>query len=105
MNRGPAGGTYGRHRHPGRNDMTTFGIAIPQRVEHGRFDAASLQAFLRRAEELGFESGWTLEGVIGDAPDVGPLETLAFAAACTSRMRLRWRGLGRPLDTPRHLGQ
>ena len=34
--------------------MTSFGIAIPQTVEQGRFDGPAVQAHLRRAEELGF---------------------------------------------------
>ena len=37
--------------------MTSFGIAIPQTVEQGRFDGPAVQAHLRRAEELGFASG------------------------------------------------
>ena len=35
--------------------MTSFGIAIPQTVEAGRFDGAAVQALLRRAEALGFD--------------------------------------------------
>ena len=68
--------------------MTSFGIAIPQTVEAGGFDGPALQAFLGRAEELGFESAWTQEQVIGDYPGLGSLELLAYAAACTTRMRL-----------------
>ena len=35
--------------------MTTFAISIPQTVEHGVFDRSGVEAFLRRAEELGFD--------------------------------------------------
>jgi probable F420-dependent oxidoreductase len=83
--------------------MTSFGIAIPQTVEDGRFDGAAAQAFLRRAEELGFESGWTQEQVLGDFPDLAPMETMAYAAACTSRLRLGCAVLVSPLHSPAHL--
>ena len=68
--------------------MTAFGIAIPQTVEAGGFDGPAVQAFLARAEALGFDSAWTQEQVFGTRPDVAPLEALAYAAACTDRMRL-----------------
>lgn len=64
-----------------------FSISIPQLDSNG-FDAAGIRSYLARAEELGFEGGWTLEQVIGQAPLLAPLELLAFAAACTERLRL-----------------
>jgi alkanesulfonate monooxygenase SsuD/methylene tetrahydromethanopterin reductase-like flavin-dependent oxidoreductase (luciferase family) len=64
-----------------------YSIAIPQ-LNPGEFDADGLRAYLARAEQLGFEGGWVLEQVIGDAPLLSPLELLAYAAACTQRLRL-----------------
>lgn len=64
-----------------------FAIAIPQ-FDYDRFDGEGLRAYLRRAEELGFEGGWVLEQVIGEAPLLAPLELLAYCAACTERLRL-----------------
>ena len=64
-----------------------FSIAIPQ-LDNDSFDAAGLRAYLARAEELGFEGGWVLEQIIGDAPLLAPLELLAYCAACTQRLRL-----------------
>jgi alkanesulfonate monooxygenase SsuD/methylene tetrahydromethanopterin reductase-like flavin-dependent oxidoreductase (luciferase family) len=64
-----------------------FSISIPQLAIHG-FDAEGTRGFLQRAEELGFEGGWTLEQVIGEAPLIAPLELLAWAASCTTRLRL-----------------
>ena len=64
-----------------------FSISIPQRDADG-FDASGVQSYLARAEELGFEGGWALEQTIGPAPLIAPLELLAYAAACTSRLRL-----------------
>jgi probable F420-dependent oxidoreductase len=64
-----------------------FSIAIPQLDPDG-FDAAGVRAYLARAEELGFEGGWTIEQTIGASPLIAPLEMLAYAAACTTRLRL-----------------
>ena len=61
-----------------------FSIAIPQLAING-FDAAGTRSFLERAEELGFEGGWTLEQTIGEAPLIAPMELLAYAAACSSK--------------------
>ncbi|WP_156687254.1 LLM class flavin-dependent oxidoreductase [Mycobacterium sp. Marseille-P9652] len=65
-------------------------IAIPQFDDDrtGGFDAAGLRAFLARAEELGFEGGWVLEQILGEAPLLAPLELLAWCAAGTERLRL-----------------
>lgn len=62
-------------------------IAIPQ-LDQGSFDAPALRAYLARAEELGFEGGWVMEQTIGPTPLLAPLELLAYAAACTERLRL-----------------
>ncbi|TSE02016.1 LLM class flavin-dependent oxidoreductase [Skermania sp. ID1734] len=62
-------------------------ISIPQQVPDG-FDAAGVRSYLARAEELGFEGGWVMEQVIGPTPTIAPLELLAYAAACTQRLRL-----------------
>ncbi|HET6736689.1 LLM class flavin-dependent oxidoreductase [Mycobacterium sp.] len=64
-----------------------FSISIPQRDTDG-FDATAMKSYLARAEELGFEGGWTLEQAIGPAPLIAPMELLAYAAACTTRLRL-----------------
>ena len=85
--------------------MTTFGIAIPQTIEHGSFDGAAVRAFVQRAEELGFHSAWTQEQVLGPYPDLAPLEALAYVAACTSRMRLGCAVLVSSLHSPVHLAK
>jgi alkanesulfonate monooxygenase SsuD/methylene tetrahydromethanopterin reductase-like flavin-dependent oxidoreductase (luciferase family) len=64
-----------------------WSISIPQ-LDTDRFDAAGVQDYLRRAEDLGFEGGWVLEQAVGPTPLIAPLEMLAYAAACTERMRL-----------------
>ncbi len=72
--------------HPYRKGVR-YAIAIPQFDSDG-FDADGLRSYLARAEYLGFEGGWVLEQIIGDAPLLAPLELLAYAAACTQRLRL-----------------
>jgi probable F420-dependent oxidoreductase len=64
-----------------------FSISIPQLDTDG-LDTDGLKDYLVRAEELGFEGGWVLEFVIGEPPLIAPLEMLAYAAACTERLRL-----------------
>jgi probable F420-dependent oxidoreductase len=68
-------------------DRVRFSISIHQ-LDSAGFDAAGMRDYLVRAEELGFEAGWVLEQVIGPAPLLAPLELLAYAAACTERLRL-----------------
>jgi alkanesulfonate monooxygenase SsuD/methylene tetrahydromethanopterin reductase-like flavin-dependent oxidoreductase (luciferase family) len=64
-----------------------FCISIHQLDSTG-FDATGQRDYLSRAEELGFDGGWVLEQIVGEAPLLAPLELLAYAAACTERLRL-----------------
>jgi probable F420-dependent oxidoreductase len=82
-----------------------FAISIPQFAADGTFDPARFRAYLRRAEELGFHSGWTGEQVLGSMPHLGPVETLSYAAACTERLRLGCAVFVTPLHSPLHLAK
>jgi alkanesulfonate monooxygenase SsuD/methylene tetrahydromethanopterin reductase-like flavin-dependent oxidoreductase (luciferase family) len=62
-------------------------ISIPQ-LDAGIFDAPGVKAYLALAEQLGFQAGWVMEQSIGSTPLIAPLEMLAYAAACTDRLRL-----------------
>lgn len=64
-----------------------YSISIPQLDVDG-FDSEGLRSYLTRAEELGFEGGWTIEQVVGPTPMIAPMEMLAWAAACTTTLRL-----------------
>ncbi|TWP33882.1 LLM class flavin-dependent oxidoreductase [Leekyejoonella antrihumi] len=64
-----------------------WSISIPQ-LGVDSFDADGVQAYLARVEELGFEGGWVMEQAVGQTPFIAPLELLAYAAACTTRIRL-----------------
>jgi alkanesulfonate monooxygenase SsuD/methylene tetrahydromethanopterin reductase-like flavin-dependent oxidoreductase (luciferase family) len=82
-----------------------FSICIPQFVEDGSFDPAALRGYLARAEALGFEGAWVQEQVLGSMPNMGSLETLAFATACTERLRLGCAVLITTLHSPVHLAK
>jgi probable F420-dependent oxidoreductase len=83
-----------------------FAISIPQYARDSRFDDDAFRAHLRRVEELGlFESGWVQEQVVGAAGSLAPLETLAYAAACTEKLRLGCAVFVLPLHNPLHLAK
>jgi probable F420-dependent oxidoreductase len=82
-----------------------FAISIPQHAADGSFDPAALRGYLARAEELGFDSGWTQEHVLGTMPYLGPVETLTYAAACTERLRLGCAVFITTLHSPVHLAK
>jgi probable F420-dependent oxidoreductase len=81
-----------------------FAISIPQDASTG-FDPHSLRTFLTRAEELGFESAWTQEQVLGTAPRLGPIEVMSYAAACSERIRLGCSVFVTPLHNPLQLAK
>ncbi|TWF76554.1 putative F420-dependent oxidoreductase [Pseudonocardia hierapolitana] len=82
-----------------------FGIGIPQFFADGEFDFAAFRTFLRRAEELGFESGWTQEQVLGPSSQLSALETMTYAAACTERLRVGCAVFVTTLHSPVHLAK
>jgi alkanesulfonate monooxygenase SsuD/methylene tetrahydromethanopterin reductase-like flavin-dependent oxidoreductase (luciferase family) len=73
--------------HHAYGGLVRFSISIPQRDPDG-FDESGFKSYLARAEQLGFEGGWTLEQVIGPSPFIAPMELLAYAAGCTTTLRL-----------------
>lgn len=82
-----------------------FSIAIPQFVADGTFDPAAFRRYLARAEELGFEGAWVQEQVLGTMPNLGSIEALSYAAACTERIRLGCAVFVSPLHSPVHLAK
>jgi probable F420-dependent oxidoreductase len=82
-----------------------FAISIPQFYSDGEFDPAAFRTHLTRAEELGFDSAWTQEQVLGSHPLIGPIETMTYAAACTERLRLGCAVFVSTLHNPVHLAK
>jgi len=82
-----------------------FAIAIPQFYPDGEFDPAAFRAYLARAEELGFDSAWVQEQMLGSWSQLGPIETMTYAAACTQRLRLGCVVFVSTLYSPVHLAK
>jgi probable F420-dependent oxidoreductase len=82
-----------------------YAISIPQFVSDGAFDPAGFRTYMARAEALGFESAWTQEQVLSTKPNVGPIEAMTYAAACTERIRLGCVVFVTPLHSPVHLAK
>jgi probable F420-dependent oxidoreductase len=82
-----------------------FAIAIPQFFADGEFDPAAFRAYLARAEELGFDSAWTQEQLLGSWNQLAPIETMTYAAACTQRLRLGCVVFVSTLYSPVHLAK
>ena len=82
-----------------------FAIAIPQFYADGEFDPEAFRAYFARAEELGFHSAWTQEQGLGAAPQLGPVEAMTYAAACTQRLRLGCVVFVSTLHSPVHLAK
>ena len=81
-------------------------ISIPQYARDSIFDEAAFRSHLGRVEELEvFESGWVQEQVIGGAAVLASLQTLTYAAACTTRLRLGCAVFILPLHNPLHLAK
>jgi alkanesulfonate monooxygenase SsuD/methylene tetrahydromethanopterin reductase-like flavin-dependent oxidoreductase (luciferase family) len=82
-----------------------FAISIPQFYADGEFDPAVFRAYLTRVEQLGFDSAWTQEQTLGSKPQLGPIETMTYAAACTERLRLGCVVFVSTLHSPVHLAK
>jgi probable F420-dependent oxidoreductase len=82
-----------------------FAISIPQFYGDGEFDPAAFRDYLGRVEQLGFESAWVQENVLTQSPQLGPIEVMTFAAACTQRIRLGCVVFVTTLHSPPHLAK
>jgi len=82
-----------------------YAIPLPQHVPDGSFRPIELRDYLQRAEELGFESAWTTEQVLGRIPHPGALEMITYAAAVTERLRLGCSVFVTSLHSPVHLAK
>jgi probable F420-dependent oxidoreductase len=85
--------------------LMRLAIAIPQFYSDGEFDPAAFQAYLTRAEELGFDSAWTQEQLLGSWNQFAPIEVMTYAAACTERLRLGCVVFVSTLYSPVHLAK
>ena len=65
-----------------------FGFGLPQVSPTEPVDVEPIGRVARRAEELGFQSLWTLDQVLGGSRNLEPVSLLSYVAAITSRVRL-----------------
>jgi probable F420-dependent oxidoreductase len=82
-----------------------FAISIPQFYADGQFGPQAFGDYFARVEELGFDSAWAQESVLGTAPVLGPVEVMTYAAACTTRLRLGCVVFVSTLHSPVHLAK
>jgi len=82
-----------------------FAISIPQFYADGEFDPAAFRSYFARAEELGFHSAWAQETMLGSKPQLGPVEAMTYAAACTQQLRLGCAVFISTLYSPVHLAK
>lgn len=68
--------------------MIPCGIALPQDLLKAPTDMARVREFVVRADQLAYDSLWVTEEVLGGAPALDALTTLAYVAAATERVRL-----------------
>jgi probable F420-dependent oxidoreductase len=85
--------------------LMRFAIAIPQFCPDGSFDPDAFARYFARAEELGYESAWAQEGTLGSGAQLGPAETMAYAAAVTRTLRLGCVVFVSTLHSPVHLAK
>jgi len=82
-----------------------FAISIPQFYADGEFDPVAFRGYFASVEQLGFDSAWTQESVLGASPQLGPIEAMTYAAACTERLRLGCVVFVSTLHSPVHLAK
>ena len=82
-----------------------FAISIPQFYDDGEFDPVAFRGYCGRVEQLGFESAWVQENILTSSPQLGPIEVMTYAAACTQRLRLGCVVFVTTLHSPAHLAK
>lgn len=86
-------------------DKVRWGVAIPQVFFDEPVDMALISKWSQRAEELGYESLWVQEGIVGAVPILEPVTLLSYIAAITQRVRLGTSVMVAPLRNPVQLAK
>lgn len=82
-----------------------FAISIPQFYADGEFDPVAFRNFFAAAEQLPYDSAWSHESVLSSTPQLSPIETMTYAAACTQRLRLGCAVFVSTVHSPVHLAR
>lgn len=85
--------------------MIRYGVSLPQHIPDGSFRPRELLEYLARAEQLGFESAWITEQVLGQISHPNPPELMAFAAALNDNLRFGCAVFVTPVHSPVHLAK
>ncbi len=67
---------------------TGAGFAIPQVFPDGDIDLDAIRCTAERAEELGYDSLWTQEQIVGTSQSLEPVVLLSYLAGITTTIRL-----------------
>jgi probable F420-dependent oxidoreductase len=86
------------------NDLPC-GIELPQVFFDGPIDMEHVRNFAVRAENLGYDSLWLQERIIGDVKMLEPVTLLSYVAAITSRLKLGTSVILLPLRNPVQLAK
>ncbi len=65
-----------------------LGVGLPQLFPDSKVDTTVIRRFAQRAEDLGYDDLWLSESILGARGVLEPVTLLAYAAACTERIRL-----------------
>ena len=87
------------------SNHTPCGIELPQVFFDGPVDMEHIRKFAVRAEQLGYDSLWLQERIIGDVNMLEPVALLSYVAAITSRLKLGTSVILLPLRNPIQLAK
>ena len=65
-----------------------WGIGVPQIFPDGPIDMSLVRRWIPRAEQLGFDSLWTMEGITGDLATLEPVTLMSYMSALTEQVKL-----------------
>jgi probable F420-dependent oxidoreductase len=82
-----------------------FAISIPQFYADGEFDPVEFRNYCAGIEQLGYDSAWGHESLLSASPQLSPIETMTYAAACTQRLRLGCAVFVSTVHSPVHLAR
>ncbi|HZD42048.1 MAG TPA: TIGR03619 family F420-dependent LLM class oxidoreductase [Terriglobales bacterium] len=85
--------------------LTPCGIELPQVFMDGPIDMEHIRKFAEGAEELGYESLWLQERIIGDFSILEPVTLLSYVAAITTKLKLGTSVILLPLRNPIQLAK
>ena len=86
-------------------DKVRWGVAIPQVFFDEPADMELVSKWSKRAEELGYDSLWVQEGIVGAVPILEPVTLLSYIAAITDQVRLGTAVMVAPLRNPVQLAK